>query len=163
VTGKVTVRLAGPGDLSQIVALRLALIDEYSGHPLFRRLRSDFEARARTLFGDQLASASEVMFIASRRGETAGILRCVDTAAAPLLLPARYCYVSSAYVKPEHRRAGVLRALLQHARAWCTERGLTEMRLHTASGAEAAAATWSAFGFEVVEEVRRLELTPVPA
>ena len=84
-----------------------------------------------------------------------------SAATRPLLVPARYCYVSSAYVRPEHRRQGVLRALMRSAREWCAERGLTEMRLHTASGASEAAATWSALGFDVVEEVRRLELSPM--
>jgi ribosomal protein S18 acetylase RimI-like enzyme len=155
----VTVRRAEAADLADVVALRLALIHEYREHPLFSQLRSDFESRAKRLFGEQLASASEVMFIADRGGRIAGILRCVDSAASPLLMPARYCYVSSAYVKPEHRRAGVLHALMDAARGWCAERGLTEMRLHTASGASGAAATWSSLGFEVVEEVRRLALT----
>ena len=161
-TSAVTVRRAAADDLASVVTLRLALIAEYREHPLFRRLRPDFEARARAFFGEQLGSAHEVMFLAESDGEIAGILRCVDTAASPLLVPARYCYVSSAYVKPEHRRHGVLRALMRSARDWCAERGLTEMRLHTASGASDAAATWSALGFDVVEEVRRLELSPAP-
>jgi len=160
VTQAVAVRRASAADLPDVVALRLALIAEYREHPLFRDLRPDFEARARAFFGEQLGSAQEVMFLAERGGVLAGILRCVDTAASPLLMPARYCYVSSAYVRPEHRRAGVLRALMKHARAWCAERGLSEMRLHTATGASTAAATWSALGFDVVEEVRRLALSP---
>lgn len=162
-TAAVTVRRADAADLAAIVSLRLALIEEYRSHPLFHALRPDFDVRARALFRDQLASTSEVMFIAERDDEVAGILRCVDTAASPLLMPARYCYVSSAYVKPPYRRRGVLRALMDAARAWCAERGLSEMRLHTASGASGAAATWAALGFEVVEEVRRLELAPARA
>ena len=72
-------------------------------------------------------------------------------------MPDRYCYVSSVYVRPEHRRQGVLRELFQHARAWCRARGLTEMRLHNV-GRAATTAAWDALGFEVVEQVRVLRL-----
>jgi GNAT superfamily N-acetyltransferase len=58
-------------------------------------------------------------------------------------------------VRPTERRRGVLRALVAAAERWCAERGLDEMRLHNSASAPAAATVWSAFGFEVVEEVRR--------
>ena len=84
-----------------------------------------------------------------------GILRCVDSPSSPLLLPERYCYVSSVYVVPSERRRGVLRALVAAAERWCDERGIDEMRLHNASSSHVAAAVWGALGFEVVEQVRR--------
>src|SRR3712207_6883246 len=40
-------------------------------------------------------------------------------------------YVSSVFVTPGARRAGVLRALLERAVRWCEDRGLHEMRLHS--------------------------------
>jgi GNAT superfamily N-acetyltransferase len=70
-------------------------------------------------------------------------------------MPERYCYVSSAYVKGHTRRKGVLSALVDAAERWCDARGITEMRLHNASGVRLAEDAWSALGFEVVEQVRR--------
>jgi GNAT superfamily N-acetyltransferase len=58
-------------------------------------------------------------------------------------------------VKPDVRRTGVLSALVDAAERWCDARGITEMRLHNASGVRMAEDTWSALGFEVVEQVRR--------
>jgi GNAT superfamily N-acetyltransferase len=87
-----------------------------------------------------------------------GILRCVDTLSSPLLLPERYCYVSSAYVAPAQRKQGVLRALLAAAEAWCAARGIGEMRLHNSATSAGAAQAWDALGFEVVEHVRRRAL-----
>jgi GNAT superfamily N-acetyltransferase len=63
--------------------------------------------------------------------------------------------VSSVYVVPSERRRGVLRALLGAAERWCRNRGIDEMRLHNATSSPLAADVWSAFGFEVVEQVRR--------
>jgi GNAT superfamily N-acetyltransferase len=158
------VRPAGLDDLASIVELRLALLREYSDHPLYGRLRSDARARAYELYRGQLAAHNEQIFVAELGGDVVGILRCVDTLSSPLLYPERYCYVSSVYVRPQARRKGVLRALLAAAEDWCDDRGIDEMRLHNATSSEVAERTWSALGFEVVEHVRRrtARVTPQP-
>ena len=153
----VTVRKATLGDLATVVELRLALLRENGDHPVYGQLRADARERAYDIFGAQLRSPHEIMLLAEREGEIVGILRCVETLNSPLLHPDRYCYISSVYVRPRARRAGVLKALLQRASDWCRERGLTEMRLHNVPGGPASAA-WSAEGFRVMEEVRRRKL-----
>jgi len=155
VTGNLVVRPARLDDLDDVVALRIALLREYRDHPLYAGLRDDAPVRAHDLFRAQITSPAETIFVAERLGRIIGLLRCVDAPGSPLLHPDRYCYVSSAYVVPSERRRGVLRALLEAAEHWCTDRGITEMRLHNSASAETAAAVWAAFGFEVVEEVRR--------
>lgn len=154
----VTVRQATLADLATVVELRVALLREAGDHPIYGRLRPDAEERARELFASQLIAPGEVMFLAERGGRVVGIMRCIDSRGSPLLDPARYCYVSSVYVRPGSRRSGVVKALFRRARTWCAERGLTEMRLHHVPDNHAAAATWASFGFEVVEHVRALRL-----
>ena len=149
-----TVREASPDDLASVVALRLALLREHNGHPIYGRLRPDAPQRARELFASQLDASSEVMFLAEMGGDVVGILRCVESVGSPLLHPPRYGYVSSVFVMPEVRRGGVLRALLDRAVRWCEERGLAEMRLHSVAGDTVSEAAWDALGFEVVEYVR---------
>lgn len=152
-----SVRRASLADLPTIVDLRLALLRENADHPVYGQLRADARERAFDVFGAQLRSTHEVMFLAESNGTVVGILRCVETLNSPLLDPERYCYVSSVYVRPDSRRAGVLKALLRRADQWCGERGLTEMRLHNVPGGSASAA-WTAEGFAVMEEVRRRPL-----
>lgn len=154
-TRDVVVRPARIDDLDEIVALRVALLREYRDHPLYTDLRPDVTHRARQLYLAQITAPDEIIFLAEREGEVVGLLRCVDAIGSPLLLPERYCYVSSVYVLPRERRRGVLRALVAAAERWCEDRGLHEMRLHNSAAATSAAAAWSSFGFEVVEEVRR--------
>ena len=156
----VLVRRATFADLPTIVDLRIALLRENPDHPVYGQLRADARERAFEIFGAQLRSSHEVMFLAERGGEVICILRCVDTPNSPLLDPARYCYVSSVYVRPKARRRGVLHTLLRRAYEWCAERGLSEMRLHNVPGGDASAA-WSAAGFVVMEEVRRKEVIGV--
>lgn len=150
------VRRAAAHDLGTVVSLRLALLREYPDHPVYGRLRPDVEVRARALFAAQLEADNEAVFIAEMDGVPVGLLRCVEIVSSPLLLPERYCYVSSAYVTPGFRRRGVLHALIERARGWCGERGLGEMRLHNVGSRESAAGAWDALGFEVVEQVRVL-------
>ncbi len=152
------VRPARLDDLMSIVELRLALLREYRDHPLYANLRPDAPDRAMGLYRAQLLSPNERMFVAERGRHLVGVMRCVDAETSPLLLPERYCYVSSVYVTPDERRRGVLRELLGAADAWCEERGLREMRLHNSSSSSEAAGAWSAMGFEIVEQVRRRAL-----
>lgn len=156
----IRVRHASLHDLDAVMELRLALLREHSEHPIYGRLRPDAAARARTLFGTQLRSAGESIFLAECEGIVSGILRCVESSGSPLLDPDRYAYISSAYVRPEVRRRGVLRALLDAAERWSRARGLEQMRLHNVSGSDSAEGAWSALGFEVVEQVRVRSIAP---
>lgn len=155
-----SVRPATIGDLDAIVELRLALLREYADHPFYAQLRPDVRLRAYELYRAQVTSPYETIFVAERARRVVGVLRCVETATSPVLLPERYCYVWSVFVEPEERRRGVLHALMAAAERWCDERGLGEMRLHNSSTSAEARATWDALGFEVVEEVRRREIHP---
>jgi GNAT superfamily N-acetyltransferase len=110
------------------------------------------------MFAAQLEAPSEAMFLAEEKESPVGMLRCVESIASPLLLPERYCYVSSAYVRPSYRRRGVLHDLFECAVGWCRERGLTEMRLHNVGTRADSVSAWDSLGFDVVEQVRVLRL-----
>jgi len=154
------VRPATPRDLDAVVALRIALLREHPDHPIYGRLRPEIDRRARELFAAQLRARTETILLAELAGEVVGIIRCVESIGSPLLEPARYAYVSSAYVRPDARRRGVLRALVTEVERWCRARGLDQMRLHNVAGSEAAERAWSALGFTIVEQVRLREIPP---
>lgn len=159
----VSVRQATPADIESVLALRMALLREYPEHPIYGRLRLNAEEVARPIFLAQLESGNEATFLAEVAHRPVGVLRTVEAAASPFLIPDRYCYVSSVYVRPEHRRHGVLRAMLARAQSWCADRKLGEMRLHSVGTHATAAAAWDALGFEVVEQVRvrRVDAAPM--
>ena len=148
------VRPATPRDLDAVVALRIALLREHPDHPIYGRLRAEADRRARDLFAAQLRARTETIFLAELSDEVVGIIRCVESIGSPLLEPARYGYVSSAYVRPDVRRRGVLRALMLEVERWCRARGLDQMRLHNVAGSDVAERAWSALGFAIVEQVR---------
>jgi GNAT superfamily N-acetyltransferase len=152
--GVTRVRRATVNDLATVVALRLALLREYAAHPVYGRLHPEVEARARPLFEQQIKAADQAIFLAEREGRVVGIVRCADAKGSPLLLPDRYCYITSVFVRPEHRRHGVLAALMEQAEDWARSRNLTEMRLHNSTLSETARSAWDQLGFEINEEVR---------
>jgi aminoglycoside 6'-N-acetyltransferase I len=155
------IRPATPRDLDAVVALRIALLREHPDHPIYGRLRPEIDRRARDLFAAQLRSRAETILLAELAGEVVGIIRCVESMGSPLLEPARYAYVSSAYVRPDVRRRGVLRALMADVERWSRARGLDQMRLHNVAGSEAAERAWDALGFTIVEQVRLRTISPI--
>jgi ribosomal protein S18 acetylase RimI-like enzyme len=156
----VQVRPATPADLAHVVELRMALLREHGGNPIYARLRPDAPERARRIFAAQLSSPNERIFLAEAAGTVVGIIRCVESTGSPLLDPPRYGYISSAYVRPEARRQGALRALVGAACGWCAERGLDEARLHSVADDEVSNQAWDALGFDVVEHMRRSVIRP---
>lgn len=150
----IEVRRATIADLDTVIELRLALLREYGDHPIYGRLHPEAETRARAVFAQQLQSPDQALFLAARDGRIAGVARCVDSKGSPLLMPDRYCYVTSVYVRPEHRRRGVLSALMAQIEEWSRLRGLPEMRLHNSTLNAATRAAWDQLGFEINEEVR---------
>ncbi|MDB4915578.1 MAG: GCN5-related N-acetyltransferase [Gemmatimonadetes bacterium] len=157
--GEIIVRAATLHDLEAVLEMRLALLREHPTHPIYGRLRPDVDKRARDLFVTQLRAMNETIYLALIGDDVAGILRCVESIGSLLLDPARYAYVSSAYVKPSFRRRGVLRALLLAVERWSRLRGLEQMRLHNVAGSMEAEGAWSALGFDVVEQVRVKNVT----
>ena len=72
------VRPATPRDLNAVVALRLALLREHPDHPIYGRLRTEADRRARELFAAQLRAHTETIFLAELSDEVVGIIRCVE-------------------------------------------------------------------------------------
>ncbi|HUR91953.1 MAG TPA: GNAT family N-acetyltransferase [Gemmatimonadaceae bacterium] len=156
----ITVRAASLPDLDTVVALRLALLREHQSNALFERLHPEADARAREVYAAHLASTEQTILLAERDGAAIGILRCVHAISSPLLLPEAYGYMSSAYVVPGERRAGILSALFDEGVRWCRSRGLAEIRLYVSVDDDVARSAWSSLGFAPVEELRILRLAP---
>ena len=126
-------------DLDQIVALRLALLREYREHPLYiRSARRRARSRARRSVLHAADRARRDHFARrTRSGSVVGTLALRRRTGSPLLLPERYCYVSSVYVAPggaAARRASRAlrrgRALVRRARR-STRCGCTTRRRRT--------------------------------
>jgi ribosomal protein S18 acetylase RimI-like enzyme len=67
--------------------------------------------------------------------------------------------VTTAYVRPEFRRRGVLSQLLREVLHWCRRRDLDELRLQCKASNRSALTAWRALGFRETALVlqRRVE------
>lgn len=146
---RLAVRRATLSDAEDIAELRIALLLEEVGAKA-AELRPDARERALELTRSQLADSSQAFFVATVAQRIVGMLRCSVARSSPLLRSDSYCLVTTAYVRPELRRRGVLSRLFEAVVAWCNERGLVELRLQCKTDNEIGLAAWKALGFREV-------------
>ncbi|MFI5614531.1 GNAT family N-acetyltransferase [Amycolatopsis sp. NPDC051903] len=112
----VTVRLAGPADFDEVLALCAATFD-YTGLVAHRRREQTAELLAPAL---RRALDEPATWLAEADGETVALAQCAwvhsapDTDAAELLPPGLWAYVNNVVTAPGHRGNGVGRALMAH-------------------------------------------------
>jgi ribosomal protein S18 acetylase RimI-like enzyme len=155
---RLTVRRATLRDAEVIAELRIALLLEEVGAGA-AKLRPDAPERALELTRGQLADSSQAFFVATVAQRIVGMLRCSVARSSPLLRSHSYCLVTTAYVRPEFRRRGVLSRLVQAVVAWCSQRGLRELRLQCKVDNEIGLAAWKALGFREVALVLSRSVT----
>ena len=134
------IRAASEGDLDeldQIFDVVDALHREHLPH-VFRE--PDGPAREREYMLDVLSDESYRLFVAVAKepvqqdtdGAILGFVQVAiqDTPPIPLLVPRRVARVENLGVRKDARRAGVGRALMDHAQRWAEESGATEIDLN---------------------------------
>jgi GNAT superfamily N-acetyltransferase len=144
------IRRASAGDVATIARLRLALLREEGNSPLYAHPHPRALQQARDLTRQQLARPNEVFLLAARGESVVGVLRVREQARAALVRDLRVATITTAYVLPQERRRGALRALLCAADAWCGERGIGSLQLRCGAGNIAAQRAWRALGFSTV-------------
>ena len=148
---RIVVRRATLKDLSQVVALRLALLREETNNPFFATPHPNAEQRALALTRDELGTPGDLFLVAMHDENIVGMLRCRMVHRTPLVAESKQAVVTTVYVTPEQRRTGVLRCLLDAADRWCRRNGLSEMRLQCALSNDVGRKAWESLGFEPAE------------
>ena len=142
-----------------LVAHYMALWESYGVPP--EHYRDDAEACVRAFITDGRQRHDAAIFFAEEDGEVLGSAACqLHLSPYPQVIRPdirRFGYVWSVYVRPEHRRRGIARALMQSAIAHLRAIGCTTLVLHSS---DAGLSLYESLGFETAKEMR---LTPVPA
>lgn len=159
-----SVRRAGLDDVDAVVHMRLALLAEESRSPLYRLRPGDPELEAREMTKRQLSLPRSPVLLAEWRnaggGTVAGMLRLSLGARSPLLEGGPIATLSMAWVDPQWRRRGVMKALVAHAIGLAAAAGATDVRLRCTVENEDGNAAWEAMGFRVAAVVRRRAAGP---
>jgi aminoglycoside 6'-N-acetyltransferase I len=140
-----TIREATPGDLEPLVLLQTQLWPESSAE--------EHRAHAQAILsGKPRSTLPLAVFVAEAEGRLIGFAEVGLRSHANGCDAARPCgFLEGWYVRPEHRRVGVGRELLDRAEAWCREQGCTEFASDTQIDNEVSRQAHVALGFEVVE------------
>lgn len=110
---------------------------------------------------ERITKTSGAALVAEVGGRVVGHLFLTFEEAPPFVRKElrAYGYIAELFVRPEARRAGVARALLQEAERIARERGVSSIMLSVLAGNRSAEATYSRAGFvpyatELIKEFR---------
>ncbi len=146
----ITVRAAGPADVDRIARFNRAMARETEERELDPEVvRAGVEA----LLAEPARGS---YWIAEREGEAAG--QALVTTEWSDWRNAEIWWIQSVYVAPEHRRAGVYRALHRHVRDRARAEGAAGLRLYVDSDNRAARATYRELGMEEARYVMYEEM-----
>ncbi len=141
------VRRAERGDLEPIAALWSALARHHAGlEPAFS-VGPGAERELRRLLEAQLANPDAAVFVAERETGVDGYCAVAIERAPPELREPGRAEITELVVRPERRRRGVGRALVEAALEWVGARGLQRVEVRVASRNREGQAFWRAQGF----------------
>ncbi|MDH3733209.1 MAG: GNAT family N-acetyltransferase [Gemmatimonadota bacterium] len=152
------IRHATAEDLDQLVAMWAQYMRAHALNPAYRQLRHDALPTRRRVFHSLIEEATSTVFVIESGGGLDGMISCFLEENDPYFDPPRYVRIQTPFVRPDARRQGNLRRLLQAAFEWAREWEIEEVRLYTGADNMMANAVSEELGFEAIEIVRRRPL-----
>ncbi|MFV1987631.1 MAG: N-acetyltransferase family protein [Gemmatimonadota bacterium] len=149
------VRPATEDDLDELVAMWAQYMRAHALNPAYRQLRHDALTERRRVFRVLIAEATAVIFVVERRGGLDGMISVHLEENEPYFNPPRYVRIQTPFVRPDARRQGNLKRLLEAAFEWGRDWELDEVRLFMGADNVIANAVAEELGFEAFEVVRR--------
>ena len=157
-TGHVSLRRAAEEDVDELVALWAHYIRAHKS-PAYRRLPPHALRERRRVFLERIRRSDSAIFVLAREeGGLDGMITCFAERNEPYFMPPRYARLQVPYVRPDVRRKGNLRRLLEAAFRWAREQELSELRLCVGAENVVANALAEELDFEAMEVIRRREL-----
>lgn len=149
------IRVAHPTEIDRVAAL-WALITEHHAalDPLFRMRRGpvaegELRELLRALHRDP--DAEILVYVRDETPEGLCIVR-IDRA-PPILEETERAEITDLGVRPEMRRRGVARRLVEEAHAWVRDRGVARVEIQVATGNREGQAFWRAIGYGELMDV----------
>jgi len=156
------VRTAVIEDLDELVAMWAQYMRAHALNPAYRQLRHDALLERREVFARKLEEATSTIFVLDRGdGGLDGMISCFLEENERYFNPPIYVRLQTPFVRPDARRQGNLKRLLEAAFEWAREWESDEVRLFTGADNVVANAVADELGFEAFEVVRRRPLDRV--
>lgn len=146
-TGRV--RPARPQEIDRIAALWGLITDHHAAlDPLFRMRRGPVaEGELRELLRALHRDPDAEIFVFDVEGTPVGLCIVRIDRAPPILEETERAEISDVGVRPEWRRQGVARRLVEAAQAWVRDRGVARIEIQVASGNREGQAFWRSLGY----------------
>lgn len=142
-------------EIDRVAELWALITQHHSGlDPLFRMRRgpvADGELREllRALYRDPDAE----ILVFDEEGTPAGLCIVRIDRAPPILEETERAEITDLGVRPERRRRGIARRLVEEAQAWVRDRGVERVEIQVATGNREGQAFWRALGYADLMDV----------
>ena len=149
------IRPARPQEIDRIAALWSLITDHHASlDPLFRMRRGPVaEGELRELLRALRRDPDAEFFVCDVEGTPVGLCIVRIDHAPPILEETERAEISDVGVRPEWRRRGIARRLVEAAQAWVRERGVARIEIQVASGNRVGQAFWRAMGYADLMDV----------
>ena len=155
-TGKV--RPANADDLDELVAMWAQYMRGHALNPAYRRLRPTALADRRRVFARLIEEATSEVFVIEGGGGCDGMISVRLEENETYFNPPLYVRIQTPFVRPDARRQGNLKRLLEAAYEWGRTWEVEELRLYMGADNMIGNAVAEEYGFEAIEIVRRKPL-----
>jgi ribosomal protein S18 acetylase RimI-like enzyme len=149
------VRIAQMREIDRVAALWGLITDHHAAlDPLFRMRRgpvADGELREllRALHRDPDAE----ILVYDRNGTPEGLCIVRIDRAPPILEETERAEITDLGVRPELRRRGIARQLVEEAQSWVRDRGVARIEIQVATGNREGQAFWRSIGYGALMDV----------
>jgi ribosomal protein S18 acetylase RimI-like enzyme len=149
------VRPARPQEIDRIAALWGLITDHHASlDPLFRMRRgATAEGELRELLRALRRDPDVEIFVFDVEGTPVGLCIVRIDRAPPILEETERAEITDVGVRPEWRRRGIARRLVEAAQAWVRDRGVARIEIQVASGNREGQAFWRSLGYGELMDV----------
>ena len=152
-----TIRTGRREDAAEAARLWMQSAEEHTGHDEIYATAPGAERVMRRFLADLTGSSHTFLFVAESDERTVGFISGELREGSPTFRQRTWASVDDVYVEPDHRNAGVGRALLKSVEAWARERRADGISLQVAAANERGRKFYEELGFREVSVYEVLE------
>ncbi len=152
-TGRV--RAARMQEIDRVAALWTLITEHHASlDPLFRMRRGTVaEGELRELLRALYRDPDVEILVYDEAGTPEGLCIVRIDRAPPILEETERAEITDLGVRPERRRQGIARRLVEEAQAWVRDRGVSRIEIQVATGNREGQAFWRAIGYAELMDV----------
>ena len=155
-------RPVAESDIDELTSCWIDLLDEQGRLEERFGASDDAEERWRNDLPSWIRDERRLLHVAVSDEQIAGFVRAHRWTPAPVYVLSEEVFIDELYVRPDYRRRGIGRELLEVVEAWAEERELTRLRLSALHRNESGRRFWKAvgatpFAVEMTKELQTAE------